>query len=407
MERCINLLIMCPNRFISAQIHLGSMPEVIIYSTKNCPYCRMVKAFLDKHGVSYKSIDVGEDRTAADEMINLSGQTGVPVIKVGEEIIVGYDAQRLNELFGATKMGDFFDVVIIGAGPAGLTAAVYCARKLLSTLVISENIGGQALESWMIENYMGYRMVTGDELMRKFEEQVRSQNIRLELDRVTSISPADARFTIQTITGASYTARSVILVPGKRPRKIGVDGEEKFIGHGLSVCSTCDGPLFKDKVVAVVGGGNSALQTAVEMSNIAREVHLIVRRRIKADEVYLKMYSEKKNIITHTDSVVSALHGEPLLDRIAIKDMNSGVETEIALEGVFAEIGWEPNTDFAKDILTLNDLREVIIDINCHTNVPGIFAAGDVTNIKGKQIIIAAGEGAKAALEAYEYLLKQ
>ena len=140
------------------------MPEVTIYSTKNCPYCRMVKAFLDKHGVSYKSIDVGEDRAAADEMIALSGQTGVPVIKVDDDIIVGYDALRLNEIFGTTKAGDIFDVVIIGAGPAGLTSAVYCARKLLSTLVISENIGGQALESWMIENYMGYRMVTGTNL---------------------------------------------------------------------------------------------------------------------------------------------------------------------------------------------------------------------------------------------------
>ncbi len=157
----------------------------------------------------------------------------------------------------------------------------------------------------------------------------------------------------------------------------------------------------------MVGGGNSALQTAVEMSNIAREVHLIVKSRIRADEVYLRMYSDKKNIITHADSVVSSLHGEPFLDRITIRDVNSGAETEIPLEGVFAEIGWEPNTDFVKGLLTLNDLREVVIDVNCHTNVIGIFAAGDVTNIKGKQIIIAAGEGAKAALEAYEYLLKQ
>ena len=143
------------------------------------------------------------------------------------------------------------------------------------------------------------------------------------------------------------------------------------------------------------------------MSNIAREVHLIVRSRIKADEVYLKMYAEKKNIITHTDSMVSALHGEPLLEGITIRDVNSGTETEVALEGVFAEIGWEPNTDFVEGLLGLNDQREVVIDINCHTTVPGVFAAGDVTNIKGKQIIIAAGEGAKAALEAYEYLLKQ
>ena len=383
------------------------MPNVTVYSTKNCPYCRMAKAFLDKHSIPYTAIDVGEDRDSAMHMINISGQRGVPVITVDDEVIVGFDAPRLNELFGTGDTGEVVDVLIVGAGPAGLTAAVYCGRKLLSTVVISGNIGGQALESWAIENYMGYRMITGDELMKKFEEQVREQKIRLELDEVTGIAQTNGNFTIHTATGMTFVARSVILAAGKKPKKLGVKDEEKFLGRGLSVCSTCDGPLFRDKVVAVVGGGNSALQTATEMSKIAREVHLIVRSTIKADEVYVRLFEGSKNIVLHSNSTITALHGDNLLSGITITDRTTHGETLIHTEGVFAEIGWTPNTDFVSGLLNLNDQKEIVIDINCHTSVPGIYAAGDVTNVRGKQVIIAAGEGAKAALEAYDYLSTQ
>jgi alkyl hydroperoxide reductase subunit F len=366
----------------------------------------MAKAFFEKHNIQFTAIDVGEDEEAAKHMIRISGQRGVPVITVDDEIIVGFDAQRLNEIFSTGTEGETLDVIIIGAGPAGLTAAVYCARKLLTAVVITENIGGQAVESWTIENYMGYRMITGDELMKKFEDQVKEQKISLELDKVLEITPYEGIFKVHTATDTTYLARAIILTPGKQPKKLGVEGEERFLGRGLSVCSTCDGPLFKNKVVAVVGGGNSALQTAVEMSKIAKEVHLIVRSTIRADEVYVKMFEEQKNIILHSNSVVTALHGENLLNAITIKDRLTGEELKISLDGVFAEIGWSPNTGFVSGIVQLNDQKEIIVDINCHTSVPGIFAAGDVTNIKGKQIIIAAGEGAKAALEAYEYLVQ-
>ncbi len=381
------------------------MPEVTIYSTKNCPYCRMAKAFLDRHGVTYKNIDVGEDRQAAEEMIGLSGQSGVPVLKIDGEVIVGFDAQRLNEIFGSAKTGDVYDVVIVGAGPAGLTAAVYCARKSLSAMIITENIGGQALESWAIENYMGYRMVTGDELMQKFEEQVRSQNIQLELDKAVGISGEDGMFVVKTVTGTTHFAKAIILAAGKRPRKLNVKEEERFIGRGLSICSTCDGPLFKGKVVGVVGGGNSALQTAIEMSGIAREVHLIVRHEISADDSYRRILGSKHNVVTHLATTICCLHGEQFLSSITVKDELTGKLLDIALDAVFLEIGWIPNTEFVKDMVAMNDRQEIIVDINCHTNVPGMFAAGDMTNVKGKQIIIAAGEGAQAALEAYEYLL--
>ncbi len=385
------------------------MPRVTVYYTQNCPYCRMAKAYLDRHGVEYMAIDVGSDREQAEKMVRLSGQYGVPVITVDDEVIVGFDAERLNELFGTAqgKGGEIFDVLIIGAGPAGLTAAVYCSRKMLKTIIVSENIGGQALESWAIENYMGYRMVSGADLMRKFEEQVRTeQNIHIDLDRVQSLGREGESFVAQTVGGKTYSARSVILAQGKRPRKLGVEGEERYLGRGLSVCSTCDGPLFRDKVVAVVGGGNSALQTAIEMSKIAREVHLVVRSTIKADPAYVKQYEERKNIITHLNHTVSALHGNGMLTGITIRDGRSGKETTINLDGVFAEVGWVPNTDFLGDLVPLNDQKEVIVDINCTTGTPGVFAAGDVTNIRTKQIITAAGEGAKAALEAYAYLTR-
>ncbi|MFA6224694.1 MAG: Uxx-star family glutaredoxin-like (seleno)protein [Methanoregula sp.] len=380
------------------------MKTVTVYSTQNCPYCRMAKAFLDKHGVPYESIDVGADNEAAQKMIELSGQRGVPVITVDDEVIVGFDSGRLNELFGESPTSDSYDVVIVGAGPAGLTAGVYCARKMLNAIIISENIGGQALESWAIENYMGYRMISGEDLMKKFEEQVRTLNIRLELDKVTAIAKDDSLFIISTLSGNTLKAKSVILTQGNRPKKLGVANEERYLGRGLSICSTCDGPLYKGKRVAIVGGGNSALQTAIEMSDIAQSVSLIVRSTIRADPVYVGKLKERKNITVHTSTHVSALHGEKFLSGITIKDEQEK-EQVISLDGVFIEIGWLPNTGMVENLVTLNEKKEIIVDINTHTSIPGIYAAGDVTSVKSKQIVIACGDGAKAALEAFEYLM--
>jgi alkyl hydroperoxide reductase subunit F len=381
------------------------MSKVTVYSTKACPYCSMAKAFLEKHGVPYESIDVGSDPKAAQKMIELSGQRGVPVITVDNEVIVGFDARRLNELFGEPAAGEILDVLIIGAGPAGLTAGVYCARKLLKTFIISENIGGQALESWAIDNYMGYRMITGEDLMKKFEEQVRNLDMKLELDQVTGISQEDGLFLVKTISDNTLKARCLILTQGKQPRKLGVPKEDQYLGRGLSVCSTCDGPLFREKKVAVVGGGNSALQTAMEMSEIAQSVSLIVRSTIRADPVYEKRLESKRNITVHLNSRVTELHGDRFLTGITITD-EKGVEQTVSVDGVFIDIGWIPNTELLDGFVELNDQKEIVVDINCHTSRKGVFAAGDVTSVKGKQIIIASGEGAKAALEAAEYVMK-
>ena len=365
----------------------------------------MVKAFLDKHGIPYENIDVMEDTGASKKMIEISGQRGVPVITVDDEIIVGFDSQRLNELFFVSAPMEIFDVLIVGAGPAGLTAGVYCARKMLNTLIISENIGGQALQSWAIENYMGYRMITGEDLIKKFEDQISTLNIRIELDRIVGISKDDDYFTLRTISENTIKAKALILAQGNRPKKLGVANEEQYLGRGLSICSTCDGPLYKGKKVAVVGGGNSALQTAVEMSEIAQSVNLIVRSSIKADPLYVKLLESKKNVTVHLNTHVTAIHGDKFLSAITISK-EPGDEQKIDLDGVFIEIGWQPNTDILDGFVALNNKKEIIIDINCHTSMAGVFAAGDVTSVKGKQIIIAAGDGAKAALEAHEYLMK-
>ena len=382
------------------------MSKVTVYSTQYCQYCRMAKAFLDKHGVPYESIDVGTDRAAAEKMIGLSGQRGVPVIVVDDEVIVGFDSQRLNELFGDTAPDTLNDVVIVGAGPAGLTAGVYCARKMLSVVIISENIGGQALESWAIENYMGYRMIPGEELMKKFEEQVRTLNIRLELDRVTGVRKEKNLFVVKTGSGTEVRAKVVILTQGNRQKKLGVANEEQYLGRGLSICATCDGPLYKGKKVAVVGGGNSALQTALELSEIASTVDLIARSAIRGDRIYIEKLKAKKNITLHRNSQVTAVEGEKFLSAITVKN-DKGEEEKLTLDGVFIEIGWLPNTDILNGFVPLNEKKQVIIDCNGRTSVPGVFAAGDVTSVKSKQIIIAAGEGAKAALEAFEYLMKE
>jgi alkyl hydroperoxide reductase subunit F len=364
----------------------------------------MVKAYLDRRNVEYRPINVGRDQQAAREMIELSNQYTVPVTTVDDEVIIGYDAKRLSDLFGADRASDVVDVLIVGAGPAGLTAGVYCGRKGISALLVAATIGGQALESWAIENYMGYRMIKGEELMQKFEEQVRTQDIRLELDRVTALVREGDRFRATTEAGRTYTADSVIVASGKHPRKLGVEGEQKFLGRGLSVCATCDGPLFKGKRVAVVGGGNMAVQMAIEMAGFASRVDLVVRSELKADEANLERLAQKANVNTLKGYEVAALHGDGFLTGITILERATGRETELELDGVFAEIGWLPNTEFLGGLLDLNAEGKIVVDENCHTSVPGIYAAGDVTSINSDQIIIAAGEGAKAALEAYAWV---
>lgn len=301
---------------------------------------------------------------------------------------------------------DLYELIIVGGGPAGMTAAVYAARKRMNALVITKEFGGQPMWTMDIENYMGYQFITGPELMEKFDEQVRKFPIGIKYEEVTGIAANnDETFTV-TSDGGEYQAKAVIIASGKRPRRLKVPGEAEYTGRGVSYCATCDGPLFAGKTVAVIGGGNSALQAAIEVSPIAEKVYLISLHGYNADPIIIEKLKELERPVTELMGYTTKeIKGSQIVERIVIANNNTGEHQELEVQGIFVEIGLEPNSEYCEGLLAFNEYREVITDCRTRTHLPGLFAAGDVTNGPDKQIVIAAGDGAKAALVAYEYLL--
>jgi len=295
-----------------------------------------------------------------------------------------------------------FDLIVIGAGPAGITASVYAARKKMQLLVISRDIGGQAAWSGDIENYTGYQFITGTDLAAKFEEHMRKYDIALEENEtVTEVKKTNNIISVKTDKG-TYEAKSVIIASGKRSKELGVPGEKEFKNRGLTYCATCDGPLFSGKVVAVIGGGNSALDAALQLTKIAKQVHIINITSALGGDAVMREKIEKSKIVTILNNTqITAILGDKFVGGIKIK--REGREETLAVEGVFVEIGLIPNSEFVKDI-EKNQIGEIKINCRNETNITGIFAAGDVTDVPEKQIIIAAGEGSKAALSAFRYL---
>ncbi|HPN66483.1 MAG TPA: FAD-dependent oxidoreductase [Candidatus Omnitrophota bacterium] len=295
-----------------------------------------------------------------------------------------------------------YDLIIIGAGPAGITAAVYAARKKMSLLVISWDIGGQAAWSGDVENYTGYQFISGPELAAKFEEHMRQYGIEVrEREPVLGLKKQGEEIIVRTDKG-EYRARTVIVASGKKSRELKVPGETEFKNKGLTYCVTCDGPIFSGKDVAVIGGGNSALDAVIQMLKIAKKVYVINNTPELGGEAVVREKIEKSPIATVlNDSVVKAVLGEKMVN--AIKIETKGKEQTLAVQGVFVEIGLLPNSDFAGE-LKRNPAGEIIVNSRNETNIPGIFAACDVTDVPEKQIIIAAGEGSKACLSAFRYL---
>jgi len=300
-----------------------------------------------------------------------------------------------------------YDLIIIGGGPAGLTAAVYSARKKMKTLLLTKELGGQLLWTREIENYMGYQFISGPELMSKFEEQVKRFSVETKYDEVTGLTvEKNGSFTVKTEEG-DYQSKTVILASGKRSRLLGVPGEAEFAGLGVSYCATCDGPLFGGKIVAVVGGGNSAVQAAIELSGVSPTVYLVARRDYVADPIILDKMHAAENIIELKGYVAEGIYGKDVVEKLTIREIASGKTQDLAVKGVFVEVGLQPNSEFLAGLVAVNEQQEIIIDCRTKTNIPGLFGAGDVTNGPDKQIVIAAGDGAKAALMAYDYLLHQ
>ncbi len=297
-----------------------------------------------------------------------------------------------------------YDLIIIGAGPAGITAGVYAARKKINLLVISQDIGGQAAVSGDIENYTGYQFITGPDLAAKFQEHMAKFGIQLkEGESAVGVEKDGALVRVNTDKG-QYEAKTVIIASGKRSKELAVPGEREFKNKGLTYCATCDGPLFSGKDVAVIGGGNSALDAALQLMRIAKHTYIInITSGLGGDEIMRQQVLAAKNITVFNDSKVMQVIGEKFVQ--SIKILRQGKEESLKVEGIFVEIGLIPNSEIYPS-LAKNEKGEIIVDHYNRTNIEGIFAAGDITDVPEKQIIIAAGEGSKAALSAFRYLLQ-
>ncbi len=298
-----------------------------------------------------------------------------------------------------------YELMVIGAGPAGLAASVYAARKKLKALLVSFDIGGQINTTWGIENYLGYQFIEGPELIDKFQTQVSQFPIDQKIgDKISRLEKIDKGFEAISEAGDRYQAAAVIFATGKKPRKLNVPGEAELTGRGVTYCAICDGPVFAGQRVAIVGGGNSALEATLDMVKITEHVDLVSLTPLTGDLILIEQLAEAKNLSIFTEYQAERIEGQNLVKGMLVKDLKSGEERRLEVTGVFIEIGLVPNSEPVRGLIELNKWGEVPITPSCETTIPGLYAAGDVTDVPEKQIIVAAGEGAKATLQAHRYL---
>lgn len=297
-----------------------------------------------------------------------------------------------------------YDTIIIGSGPAGLTAAIYAARREMNTLIIGKELGGQLNWANEIENYPGFKEISAFELIQKMSEQVKNLGVEIKAEEAQKIEEKDGHFLIIT-NHEKYETKTIIIAIGVSPRRLAIPGEEKLMGHGVSYCANCDGPLYRNKTVAVVGGGNAALDAAEMLSKIASQVYLIHRRdEFRGFEGLVAEIKTRENITMILNSVPKEIVGENKVEKIIVLDNASQEKKELLVNGVFVEVGRIASTDLVAELVKRDEKAQIIVDEKCQTSRPGIFAAGDVTQVEFKQITIACGQGTVAALTAYQYL---
>lgn len=329
-----------------------------------------------------------------------------------EEIVAKLDTNSAAR--EAAKLSDKepYDVLIVGGGPAGAAAAVYAARKGIRVGVAAERFGGQVNDTMAIENYISVLETDGPKFAAALEAQVRHYEVDImNLQRADKLVPASTPGGLTEVhmaNGGVLRAKSVILSTGARWRNINVPGEAEYKNKGVAYCPHCDGPLFKGKRVAVIGGGNSGVEAAIDLAGVVQHVALVeFADALKADAVLVSKLKSLPNVTIHTNAQTTEVTGDgQRVNGLSYKDRATGEAKHVALEGVFVQIGLVPNTEFLKGTLELSKFGEIVVDAKCHTNVPGVFAAGDVTTVPYKQIVIAAGEGATAALSAFDYLIR-
>lgn len=348
---------------------------------------------------------------------------GVPTVFVNGERF-GQGRMELGEIVAKVDTGaaareaakisakDAFDVLVVGGGPAGAAAAIYAARKGIRTGIAAERIGGQMLDTVDIENFISVSKTEGPKLSAAMENHIRDYDVDIMgLQRAAKLIPATTEgglIEVQTESGATLKAKTVILSTGARWRNMNVPGEEQYRTKGVTYCPHCDGPLFKGKDVAVIGGGNSGVEAAIDLAGLVRHVTVLeFAAELKADAVLQKKLRSLPNVTVILNAQTTEVNGDgKKVTGITYKDRTTDEIKQIALEGIFVQIGLLPNTDWLKGTVNLTRFGEIEINARGETNVPGVFAAGDCTNVPYKQIIIAAGAGATAALSAFDHLIR-
>lgn len=393
------------------------MADVIIYSSNICPYCLKAKSFLNDRNIAFTEIEIKPESDNWIKMKDMTGSSSLPQILIKNEAIGGYgdlvDMNARGEL--SKKLGlpeaavlPVYDTIIIGGGPAGLSAAIYAARKVLKTLLISKNIGGQVTDTLDIQNYLGFSQVETSELIKKFDEHVEKYGVeKLVGEDVQSLELTGKIKKVMTESGKEYLTRTVIIATGKHPRPLNVPGEKELVGKGIAYCATCDAPLYAGADVAVIGGGNSALEAAIDLDKVANKLYIISLTPLTADRILQEKITGSPKVEVFIKHETKKVIGKSMVEGLLTRSLETGEEKTFNVEGIFIEIGLLPNSDMVIDILETNRQGEIVVDGKSHTGIPGVFACGDVTIIPYKQVIIAAGDGAKAALAANDYLMNQ
>ena len=300
-----------------------------------------------------------------------------------------------------------YDLIIIGGGPAGMTAGIYSVRQKLKTLVITKEFGGQMTHKAVdIENYPGFEKIPGFELIAKFEDQMKHKGVEVLNDEVSELKKENNIFTVLTKEGKSIQSKTVIIATGAEPRRLEVKGEQEFLGKGVSYCTTCDGPLFNNKEVAIIGGGEAGFEAALFLNNYASKIYILeYGENIRAGKDIQDKASSLQKIQIITSAELKEIKGEDFVKQIVFKDRKTEEEKTLNVEGVFVQAGYEPATSFLKDLVELNERKEIIVNFETfETKTSGLFAVGDVNSQKVKQIIVACGQGAVAVINAYKYI---
>lgn len=328
-----------------------------------------------------------------------------------DEIVNKIDSSASLKEAEKISKKETYDILIIGGGPAGASAAIYSARKGIRTGVVSERFGGQVMDTLGVENFISVKATEGPKLVAALEEHVKEYEVDImNLQRAKSIQKNDenALFEVELENGGKLKSKSVIVATGARWRELNVPGEKEFKGKGVAYCPHCDGPLFKGKHVAVIGGGNSGVEAAIDLANIVGHVTLFeFAGELKADDILQKRLYSLSNVDVILNAQTLEVLGSDKVNSMIYLDRKTNEKKMITLEGIFIQIGLLPNTDFVKNTVDLSKFGEIIIDSHGQSSLPGLFAAGDVTTVPYKQIIIAMGEGAKASLGAFDYLIRQ